>query len=150
MAGWWLCSVVTSYMSVRIHACCQRNRPLRTKRSACRRISFRAACLSECAQTCPSDRENHIAPVRNLQLRLRRSAIRTRATTADRWYSTVGRCALRRATLPMHMASSSATGRSTGLCMSGCRRRPCTTCLTCFRLFWSNFQRSFVLQHTQA
>ena len=45
---------------------------------------------------------------------------------------------------------SSATGRSTGPRISGCRRRPCSTCLTCFRLFWSNFQMSFVLQHTQA
>ena len=25
------------------------------------RISFRAACLSECAQTCPSDRRSHLA-----------------------------------------------------------------------------------------
>ena len=110
MAGWWLCSVMTSYISSRIHGCCQRNRPLRTKRGACRRISFRAACLSECAQTCPSDRRNHLAPVRNLQLRLRRhSAIGTRATSADRWCSTLGRCALRRDIPPMHLASSSAT-----------------------------------------
>ena len=145
-----LCSVM-SYVSVRIHVCCQLNRPLRTKRGACRRISFRAACLSECAQTCPSDRRNHIAPVRNLQMRLRRhSAIGTRATSADRWCSTLGRCALRRAFRPMHLASSSATGRSTGPRLSGCRRRPSSTCLTCFKLFWSNFQMSFVTTHTQA
>ena len=143
MAGWWLYSVMTSYLSVRIQGCCQRNRPLRTKRGACRWISFRAACLSECAQTCPSDRRNHLAPFRNLQLLLRRhSDIGTRATTADRWCSTLGRCALRRAFLPMHLASSSATGRSTGPCASGCRRRPCSTCLTCSRLFWSNLQMS--------
>ena len=55
--------------------------------------------------------------------------------------------ALRRAFLPMHLASSSATGRSTGLCTSGCRRRPCSTCLTCFRLFWSDLQVSFVTTH---
>ena len=127
MARWRLCSVMTSSISVRIHVCCQRNRPLRTKRCACRRISFRAACLSECAQTCPSDRRNHIAPFRNLQLLLRRhSAFGTRATTVDRWYSTLGRCALRRAFLPVHLASSSATGRSTAPCTSGCRRRPCS------------------------
>ena len=29
MAGWWLCSVMTSYTSVRTHGCCLRNRPLR-------------------------------------------------------------------------------------------------------------------------
>ena len=61
----------------------------------------------------------------------------TRATTADRRRPTLGRCALRRAFLPMHLASSSATGWSTGPCTSGCRRRPCSTCLTCFRLLWS-------------
>ena len=41
-----------------------------------------------------------------------------------------------------------ATGRSTGLCTSGCRKRPCSTCLTCFRLFWGNLQMSFVTTHT--
>ena len=60
MAERWLCCVVTSHMSVRIHVCCQLNHPLRTKHGACRRIRFRAACLSECAQTCPSDRTNHV------------------------------------------------------------------------------------------
>ena len=93
------------------------------------------ACQS--AQTCPPDRRNHLAPFRNLHLLLRRhSAIGTRATTADRWCSTVGMSALRLAFLPMHLASSSATGRFTGPCRSGCRRCPCSTCLTCFRLFW--------------
>ena len=94
MAGWWFCSVMTSYISVRIRRCCQRYLPLGTKRGVCRRISFRAACLSECAQTRPSDRRNHLAPLRNLQLLLRRhSAIGTRAATADRWCSTPSRCA---------------------------------------------------------
>ena len=116
---------------------------------ACPKISFRAAYLSECLQRCPSDRRNHLAPFRNLQLLLRRhSAIGTRATTADRWCSTQGKRALRRAFLPMHLASSSATGRSTGLCTSGCPRRLCSTCLTCFGLFWDNLQMSFVTAHT--
>ena len=120
---------MTSYTSFRAHGCCQRNHPLRTKHGACPRISFRTAYLSECPQTCPSARRNHLAPFRNLQLLLRRhSASGTRATTADRWCSTLGKCALRRAFLPVHLASSSATGRSTGLCTSGCRRPPYSTC----------------------
>ena len=136
MAGWSLCSVMTSLMSVRIHGCCQRNRPLRTKHGACRRTSFRAACQSSRAV---SKYSVALAPP---------LCSGTRATTADSGCSTLGRCALRRALLPMHLASSSATGRSTGPCTSGYRRRPCSTCLTCFRLFWSNLQMSFVTAQT--
>ena len=102
MAGWWLCSVMTSYISVSdTRSVANGTAHSGPSAGACRRISLRAACSSECAQTCPSDRENHIARVRNLQLRLRRhSAIGTRATIADRWCSTLGRCALRRDILP--------------------------------------------------
>ena len=140
---------MTSYTTFRAHGCCSRNHPLRTKHGACPRISFRTAYLSECPQTCLSFRLNHLAPFRNLQLLLRRhNASGTRATTADRWCSTLGKCALRRAFLPVHLASSSATGRSTGLCTSGCRRRPYSTCLACFRLFRCNLHMSFVSTHT--
>ena len=87
--------------------------------------------------------------LRNLQLLLRHhSAIGTRATTADSLSSTLGKEALRREFLPMHLFSSSATGRSTSPCSSGCRRRPCSTCFTCFRLSWGNLQMSFVTKHT--
>ena len=141
MARWWLCSVMTSYISVRLHGCCQRNRPHKTKRGACRRISFRAAFLSECAQTCPSDRKNHLAPFRNLQLLLRRhSASGTRATTAGRWCSTLGSCALRRAFLPIHRASSRANGSwaRARVVVGGSRAQA----------LWSNLQMSFVTTHT--
>ena len=39
------------------------------------RISFRDAYLSECPQRCPSDRRNHLAPFRDLQLLLRRHTL---------------------------------------------------------------------------
>ena len=60
MADWWLCCVVTSHMSVRIHVCFQLNHPVRTTHGACRGISFRATRLSECTETCPSDRRHHV------------------------------------------------------------------------------------------
>ena len=129
--------------SVQVHDCCQRNRPHWTKHGACRRNSFRAASLSECAQTCPSDRKNHLAPFRDLQLLLLLLWRRHSYWDADRWCSTLGKCALRRAFRPTHLASSSATVHEW---LS--ERRPCSTCLTCFRLFWSNLQMSFVTTHT--
>ena len=69
----------------------------------------------------------------------------------DRWCSALGRCALFDALLwPMHLASSSATGRSTGPCTSGCRRRPCSTCPGFKETFGVTCRWSFVATHTKA
>ena len=137
MAGWWLCSVMTSYISVRMHGCCQRNRPLRTKHGACRRISFPAACLSECAQTCPSDRRNHLAAFRSLQLFLRRhsavgSGPQLRTDGAGRWAGPRFDAPFYRC-IWLDQVPLGGRRACARVVVGDARAR---TFLTCFRLFW--------------